>query len=789
MDIRIRGARENNLKSVDIDIGDGLTVVTGISGSGKTSLVFDTMYHEARRRFLDVFKSSGSRIRMPPANVRSITGIGPTIAVGQNLLNLNPASTLASASGLHPFFRLLYARFGTRHCITCGETLQVLSEDEIVSIVKKSTKQGKVQVSSSLMKSTKGSHKTLLELLVEEFGTEKLVVDGDPWDEKPLKSGYPHDIDIIIGMFDSRTKTSKIREAVRMSYALGSSSVKVNDRNISLTNVCSQCGSWFGSVEPKHFGMKCVHCEGKGCEQCNKTGLHHYATNVRWEGRSLPDLLTLTVAETQELFNIVELPSTANRLKSEISRRLDSLMTVGLGYIQLNRSSPTLSRGESQRVRLAVSLTSQLEDIVHVLDEPTIGQHPADVARLMPSFRKLLGPVIFVEHDRVAAAQADRAIDIGPKAGEEGGEIVFKGTPQELWNADTTTSRFFSLRDRVPTLESRPDPEELIKIQSATQHNLKGIDVDIPLSRLTVITGISGSGKSTLVQHVLVPTLEKDKPIGCKSIKGKKLKPVMVDQKPIGRNPRSNPGTYTKLSDIVRDLYAAETGLSASHFSFNRPEGACPSCSGMGAVEVKMRYLPSIWIQCTDCGGKRFNEEVLEAKVKFNDRELSIADFYNLSIADVHTIFSGDERLSESNRKSVRNILDALVTIGLGYLRLGQSSPSLSGGESQRVKLAKYLGKKSLTTKLLILDEPTTGLHPSDLFGLLSVLDRLVDEGATIVIVEHNTDIIKTADWIIDLGPEGGDRGGQLVAEGTPEELCVAKGSYTGEFLCAHLKP
>jgi len=787
MDIRVRGARENNLKSVDVDIGDGLTVVTGISGSGKTSLVFDTLYHEARRRFLDVFKYGNSQVRVPPANVRSITGIGPTIAVGQNLLNLNPSSTLASASGLHPFFRLLFAKFGIRYCLSCGSSLNVLTEDEIVSLIKRRIKKGTVEVSLSLLKATKGSHKTLLELLASEFGLENIIVDGAQWNQKSLVSDDPHDLSILIAKLIPKSKTSEIRDSVRTAYSVGSDSVKLkyddSERRISLSNVCSQCGAWFGKVEPKYFGMKCIHCNGIGCQKCNNTGLHHLAAAVKWEGFDFPSLMSLSVDEVHKLFSEVELPSTAERLKSEITRRLDALLTVGLGYIQLDRPSPSLSRGESQRVRLAVSLTSRLEDIVHVLDEPTIGQHPADVARLMPSFRELLGPVIFVEHDRVAAAQADRALDIGPEAGELGGEVVFTGTPYELWNADTTTGRFFSLRDRVPILAPRPKADDFIKILTANKHNLKNIDVEIPIGQLSVITGISGSGKSTLVQHVLVPTLEKGKPVGCSAIVGKQLKPVIVDQKPIGKNPRSNPGTYTKLSDIVRDLYASETGLSASHFSFNRPEGACQTCEGMGAVEVKMRYLPSIWITCTDCEGQRFKEEVLQSKVRFGKQNLSIADFYNLSISEVNSILSTDERLSDSKRKSVQSILDALVTIGLGYLKLGQSSPSLSGGEAQRVKLAKYLGKKSLSSKLLILDEPSTGLHPNDLFGLLSVLDRLVREGATIVVVEHNTDIIKSADWIIDLGPLGGPDGGEVLYCGPASGIHAIENSLTAHAL------
>jgi len=787
MDIRIRGAKENNLKSQDVDIGDGLTAITGISGSGKTSLVFDTLYHEARRRFLNVFHPTSSHVRMPPANVRSITGVGPTIAVGQNLLNLNPNSTLASASGLHPFFRLLFARFGTRQCLNCGTNLQVLTEDEIVTTIKQWSKIEPVDVSSKLLHRVKGSHMTLLNLLSSEFRNDQLLVDGTQWDKKPLKVSEPHDIGIRIASIPLNSKVSQIREVIRTSNALGANSITLTTKKatkiMAMSNECPHCGTWYGEVEPKHFGMKCIHCDGQGCSNCNGTGLYEKAASVKWEGMSLPELMTLSVSEAFRLFSEIELPSNITRLQTEIIRRLDALMAVGLDYIQLNRSSPTLSRGESQRVRLAVSLTSQLEDIVHVLDEPTIGQHPADVEHLMPSFRKLLGPVIFVEHDRAAVSQADRVIDIGPGAGQNGGEIIFTGTPYDLWRSDTTTGRFFSLREKVPLLKQQDAADEFISIHAAAQHNLKSIDVQIPLGRLTVITGRSGSGKSTLVQHVLVPSLEKNQPIGCKDITGKKLKPVLVDQKPIGKNPRSNPGTYTKLSDIVRDLYAVETGLSASHFSFNRPEGACPSCNGMGAVEVKMRYLPSIWITCSDCEGQRFKEEVLDAKVKFGKKDFTIADFYNLSISEVHSLLLEDTRLSESKQDAAKKILDALVTVGLGYLKLGQSSPSLSGGEAQRVKLAKYLGKRSLSSKLLVLDEPSSGLHPSDLFGLLSVLDRLVHEGATIVVVEHNTDIIRSANWLVDLGPLGGPAGGEVLYSGPPSGILEVSNSLTGQAL------
>ncbi|MFW9968396.1 MAG: hypothetical protein ACFFEA_14680, partial [Candidatus Thorarchaeota archaeon] len=760
MDIKIRGARENNLKNVSVDIGDGLTVVTGISGSGKTSLVFDTMYHEARRRFLEVFNAGRSAVRLAPANVDSITGIGPTIAVGQNLLNRNPLSTLASASGLHPFIRLLYARFGTRFCTQCGASLARVSEDEIVESIEKLARKEEITLTAPLLRGVVGSHSTLLNLLGNEFGIKSLMVDGKRWNRQELAPSMQHDISVIIGRYKEKATRKQIRESVGIASALGANSVivqtKTREIGLSRTGECIQCGKWMEELEPKHFRLKCAECDGIGCEVCNHTGMHSEAAMVKWQNQHFDELMALTVNEARKVFRKAVLPSTANRLKLEIVKRLDALLRVGLGYIQLNRPSPSLSRGESQRVRIAISLTNRLEDVVHVLDEPTIGQSAADIKRLLPAFRELPGPVVFVEHDRLAAAEADKAIDMGPEAGESGGEVVFTGTPAELWKARTTTGRYFSFHESVPIKSERNPPEYFLIIKNATKHNLKGIDVHIPLSRLTVITGISGSGKSTLVEHVLVPSLEKKEAVGCSEIVGDQLKPVLVDQRPIGRNPRSNPATYTKLSDVVRDLYASESELSASHFSFNRPEGMCPTCKGMGAVEVKMRYLPSIWITCSACEGMRFNPEVLETKVKFGSRLLTIADFYQLSINEVQLLLAQDERIPENKKQLANSILSALVTIGLGYLKLGQPSPQLSGGESQRVKLAKFLGKRGLSDSLLILDEPSTGLSAADLHGLLSVLNTLVEAGATIVVVEHNLDIIRSSDWVIDLGVGAG---------------------------------
>jgi excinuclease ABC subunit A len=790
--IRIKGAKENNLKNVDVSIVSGLTVVTGVSGSGKTSLVFDTLFHEARRRFQDVFAFGSPGSRLTPAKVESITGIGPAVAVGQNLLNRNPNSTLASASGLHPFIRLLYARFGKRHCKECSTGLSLFTEDEIVERIAALSKKIPVDVYAPLLHQAWGSHNTLLQLLSQEFGSEAILVDENPWEKTKLKPENQYSIEIHTARIEKCHSLSEIREAVQSVKSLGANAVTLRGKGgkelkliLSTAPVCVQCGTWFEDLEPKHFHQTCPFCSGKGCPVCKETGLYPEAASVTWRDFRFPDLLRKSVEDVHTIFKKPELPSSADRLLGEIKKRIDTLVRVGLGYVSLDRPLPTLSRGESQRVRLAVALSSRLEDILHILDEPTIGQHPADVIRLIPSFKDLAGPVVFVEHDRVAAAYADHAVDIGPGAGPQGGKIIFSGSPAKLWEAETLTGKYFSLRERVEVHGPRGLMKRFFTIKGAHEHNLQRIDVKIPHGRLTVVTGVSGSGKSTLVEDVLVASLNQEKPVGCETIEcshGSWMKAIMVDQGPIGKNPRSTPATYTKLSDIIRNLYSKVTGLSSSHFSFNRSEGACPTCEGMGAVEIRMRYLPSTWIQCADCGGLRFKDEVLEAKVKFGNQKLSISDFYELSVREAFDILE-HALLNPKDHEDARRILGALLDIGLGYLPLWQPSPTLSGGEAQRIKLARYLGTKKLSDRILVLDEPSTGLHPQDLAGLLCVLDRLVKAGATIVVVEHNTDIIRAADWIIDLGPGAGPRGGEVIYMGPPAGLLKSKASVTGRAL------
>ena len=773
MSIKISGAREHNLKNVDVEFGDGLTVVTGVSGSGKSSLVFDTLHHEAERHFMDLFASGASSAA---ADVGRIDRLKPTVAIGQDLLNRNPASTLASASGLHPFLRLLYTNFSLRSCRHCDAPIEELSDDDIVALLDQTGE----DVHAKLVQASRGSHATLLAGLQGRFGAAALRIDGEQARTSPeLDPSVPHSIDLRLPVASGRP-----RDTVTAARGVGALALDINGRAVSLGSVCSACGRWFAELSPVHFKTPCGSCDGRGCAVCKDTGLHEEAARARWQGLNIAELLDRSVDEASALFDAYEAPPSAQRLTSDIRKRLEALTTVGLGYLQLNRPAPSLSRGEGQRVRLATALTSSLEEIVHILDEPTIGLHASDVQRLMPAFRDLPGPVIYVEHDRIAAAAADEAIDVGPGAGTDGGRIVFLGTPADLWNADSASGRFFSLGETVALPDLRPPPTEFLVVEGADHHNLRAIDVRLAMGRLNVLAGVSGSGKTSLLT-TLVDSLKAGEGVGCEGISGPGLKPISVDQSPIGKNPRSNPATYTKLADIVRDAFASATDLSPSHFSFNRQEGACPVCEGMGATEMKLRYLPSSWVPCDACGGSRFSAEVRAARIKFGGRELSIVDFLELSVDEARDLIADGGPFTDAGRRAASRILDALNDIGLGYVKLNQPSPSLSGGEAQRVKLAKYLSSRTLSGKLLVLDEPTTGLHPKDVAGLLVVLDRLVRRGGTVVVVEHDLDLIRAADWVVELGPGSGPRGGDLVYEGPLDGLTQHDPSPTGRVLLA----
>lgn len=790
MRIDVRGATENNLEDVDVELGPGLTVVTGVSGSGKSTLVFDTIYHEAHRRMLQALSLSSHA--SAPAAVRSILGLGPAVAVGQNLLNRNPNSTVATVSGLHPFFRLLFARFGERVCPTCGTEISVHTPDQILAIARTLADTGSAVLRATLVHRGRGSYATLLNRLDELGLASRLRIDGGPWDGRSLSATQHHELELRMLTAGPETETSQIRAALVEAFSLGAYAVSLETaeerRVLSRASVCTSCGRWFRDLEPSHFNRACPLCEGSGCAACAETGLPAEAATVRYARRRFTELARMSVEQTDGLFRSRSPLPQENRLYEEILRRTGALVDVGLGYVSLDRPAPTLSRGEAQRLRLSVSLVSRLEDMLHVLDEPTVGLHPADVGRLIPVLRRLGGPVVYVEHDREAALAADRAVDLGPGAGTQGGRITYAGDVPGLLASDTTTGLFFSGRRRVPLPKARASAERFLTFRGASARNLADVDIRIPLERLTVIAGVSGSGKSTFVEEVLVPSLPSGKARNCRCVEGAEhvRRVTLVDQDPIGTSPRSNPATYTKLSDTVRDLFAQKTGLSPSHFSFNRPEGACPTCKGIGAVEVSLRYLPSTWVACDDCGGRRFGPEVLDARISLGNRELSIAHVYELSVADARGLFAEDTGIPPQLRRKMLPLLDALAAIGLGYMPLGQPSPSLSGGEAQRVKLAKYLGRGNPAGHLVVLDEPSTGLHPADLSGIVGVLRGLADRGATVVVVEHAPDVVAAADWVVDLGPGAGPAGGRVVAHGTPIDVSRCEASSTGHALRRH---
>jgi excinuclease ABC subunit A len=787
MKIHIKGARHNNLKGIDVTFGDGLTVVTGVSGSGKSSLVFDTLYRETQRRFQEVFTVGASQERLPPAAVDSITGLVPAVCVGQNLLNRNPNSTVATASGLHPLLRLLYARFGERHCPQCGAQTAIYDDDTLIAEWTRAEQD--FALCAPLVQDTAGSHTTLLNLLSNAFEMDQLWVDDKPWDGQALDPDKAHTIEVHLAQLSGGETPGEVRRLLEKASALGAVTVREiragHSRVLSRAPICAACDTWLPDLAPQHFNRPCPDCEGQGCPACFQTGLLPRAAAALWRGQRLDQFLAAPVSEVRDIFHKSPLPELAGRLNAEITARLDALHRVGLGYVSLDRPAPTLSRGEAQRLRLAVLLSGRLADLLHLLDEPTIGQHPQDVNALMQALKDLSGPVIFVEHDRIAAAHASQALDIGPGAGQAGGKVVYQGSAAGLWGADTTTGRYFSSSKACTPPKKRPHPEEFMVIRGAHLRNLTGMDVPLALGRLNVICGVSGSGKSTLVEDILFASVDSKAIVGCETLENAPSKAVMVDQSPIGRNPRSNPATYTNLMDILRDCFAANTGMDATCFSFNTREGACPRCNGMGAVEVKMRYLPSTWIPCGECEGQRFADAVLEARVAFNESRLNIADVLQLTVDDALPLLEQVPGLSKKARADARRLLHALRDIGLGYLTLGQPSPTLSGGEAQRVKLAKFLGRRGLKGRLLILDEPTTGLHPADIRGLLVVMDRLVRAGATIVVVEHQTDLIRAADWLVELGPGSGPAGGRMLFSGPPENLDKTGETPTSRALAA----
>jgi excinuclease ABC subunit A len=748
--IRIEGAAENNLRDIDVDLPRGLTAIVGVSGSGKSSLAFETLYHEARRRFLETMSLGSPWLRMRPARVRAITGLGPAVSLAQNVLNRNPNSTVASAAGIHPFLRLLYARFADRRCPDCGAETVISSTEHELSVLRQlATEAGHdtpVEVVAPIVRRSEGSHARLLAWLARRFDAEAVSVDDVSWSGRPLDPDRPHDIAVRVASLGPDAEIGRLREALEEVGALGSAQVLLRadgqQRWLSRAALCPGCGRPFRVADPEDFRL------GPAATRDYRLG-----------GLTLDELLALDVDQARQAVDGLALPDQARVPIDQVRRRLAALSSVDLGYLPLRRASPTLSRGEGQRLRIALLLANPIEDVIHVLDEPTIGLDPGQVNRLLGRVARLRGPVVMVEHDGGAVAAADHVVELGPGAGEAGGRVVFEGTPAVLWRADTPSGRWFSRREPHPSAVHMPAPTEWLTVRDAAANNLRGFDASFPIGRLTVVTGPSGAGKTTLVRDVLVASLSAGRPEGCAELEGPLLRPISVTQEPIGRNPRSSAATYSGLADVIRNRFATTTGQPTARFSFNRGEGACPACEGLGSVEIKLPYLPSEWLTCDSCQGRRYQAGVLAVRIPLADGvERSVAGVYDLSVDEARRLLDDD---------AAQRILATLGAVGLGYLRLGQPSPSLSGGEAQRVKLARWLAT-SRPGDLVVLDEPTTGLHPADLSRLISVLHGLVERGSTVVVIEHQPDVIAAGDWIIRLGPGGGPEGGRLLAAGPP---------------------
>ncbi len=840
--IIIKGAKEHNLKNISLEIPrNKMVVFTGVSGSGKSSLAFDTIFAEGQRRYIESLSSYARQFLggMQKPDVDEIEGLSPAISISQKAHSSNPRSTVATITEIYDYLRVLFARIGKPYCPDCGSEINKLSIDEIFKKIEESVKQknqqGNLMILAPIVRGRKGEYFQMLQDTYEA-GFLEVRIDGEVKSLRQkisLEKTKAHTIEIVIDKiffnkiddeFEFRLNEA-IETAVDMSNGLCSIIFPNKQEQIFSTEYsCPKCGFSFPEIEPRLFSFNspygfCEYCHGLGteniystapCPVCLGKRLNKNALSVKINEKNIWEITILTVEKAVEFFNKFEKESSkkdkeiSGVILNEIKNRLQFLLDVGLHYINLSRMSGSLSGGEAQRIRLASQIGTKLVGALYVLDEPTIGLHQKDNVMLVKTLRNLCdsgNSIIVVEHDEDTIMASDWLVDFGPRAGVHGGEIVFSGPLNDIFLKNQTennfdckiigsakkslTGKYLRNEEKIllpVTRRGIQDKTLKLKIKNAFEHNLKNLNVEIPLGRFVCLTGVSGSGKSTLMNDIIYRYVtgkinHVKREIKVEEIKNVEYldKVIRIDQSLIGRSSRSNPATYTKIFDEIRELFtmtpeAKMRGYKSGRFSFNKPGGRCENCEGKGTLEIEMHFLPNVEIICDVCKGKRFNKETLS----INYKNKNIAEVLNMTIEEAVEFF-----------RDIPNIYDKLKVlneVGLGYLTLGQPATTLSGGESQRIKLSRELSKRGTTRTLYLLDEPTTGLHYDDIKKLIILLQDLVSFGNTVLVIEHNLDFIKCADWIIDLGPEGGDQGGQIVAEGTPEEL-AKKPTWTGKYL------